>query len=92
MALRIRSICGKPTGIIGASIATTGTAMAQQHLRNILAYLDVPVMGQLEVFNHARDGLFDDDGNLGTGSKAFLQSWMDAFTRWVRLHSAQSNL
>ena len=29
---------GKPAGVIGA----IGTAMAQQHLRNILAYLDVP--------------------------------------------------
>jgi len=39
---------GKPGGVIGASIGAIGTAMAQQHLRNILAYLDVPVMGQPE--------------------------------------------
>ncbi|HHX83366.1 MAG TPA: NAD(P)H-dependent oxidoreductase, partial [Pseudomonadaceae bacterium] len=30
---------GKPGGVIGASIGAIGTAMAQQHLRNILAYL-----------------------------------------------------
>ena len=31
---------GKPAGIIGASIGVIGTAVAQQHLRNVLAYLD----------------------------------------------------
>src|SRR5687768_6092581 len=55
---------GKPAGIIGASVGATGTAMAQQHLRNILAYLDMPTLGQPEVFVHAKDGLFDDGGNL----------------------------
>lgn len=33
---------GKPAGVLGASIGPNGTAMAQQHLRNILAYLDCP--------------------------------------------------
>lgn len=35
---------GKPAGIIGISPGAMGTAMAQQHLRNILSFLDVPVM------------------------------------------------
>src|SRR5215510_15976601 len=43
---------GKPAGVIGASIGQVGTAVAQQHLRNILAYLDVPTLGQPEVFIH----------------------------------------
>lgn len=37
---------GKPAGLLGASVGATGTAMAQQHLRNILAYLDVPTLSQ----------------------------------------------
>ena len=36
---------GKPTGVIGVSIGVIGTAMAQLHLRNVLAYLDAPTMG-----------------------------------------------
>src|SRR5580658_8470876 len=36
----------KPAAVIGVSIGAQGTAMAQQHLRNILAYLDVPTMAQ----------------------------------------------
>ncbi len=35
---------GKPAGVIGASIGAPGTSMAQQHLRNILAYLDMPLL------------------------------------------------
>ena len=49
---------GKPAGVIGISVGAIGTAMAQQHLRNVLAYLDVPVLGQPEVFLQAKEGLF----------------------------------
>ena len=40
---------GKPAGILGVSVGAAGTAMAQQHLRNVLAYLDVPTLGQQSV-------------------------------------------
>jgi chromate reductase, NAD(P)H dehydrogenase (quinone) len=50
---------GKPAGVIGVSPGAIGTALAQQHLRNILAYLDVPTLGQPEAFIQAKDGLFD---------------------------------
>ncbi|MEO6431718.1 MAG: NAD(P)H-dependent oxidoreductase, partial [Nitrosospira sp.] len=48
---------GKPAGVMGASIGAQGTAMAQQHLRNTLAYLDVPTLGQPEAFIHVKEGL-----------------------------------
>jgi chromate reductase len=43
------------------SVGAIGTAVAQQHLRNILAYLDVPTLGQPEAFIQAKEGLFDSD-------------------------------
>lgn len=82
------SWAGKPAGVMGASIGAIGTAMAQQHLRNVLAYLDVPTLGQPEVFIHAKDGLFDEAGDLAAGSKAFLQTWMDRYVAWVKAHAA----
>lgn len=78
---------GKPAGVLGASVGAIGTALAQQHLRNILAYLDVPTLGQPEAFVHAKDGLFDDDGGIGPASKAFLQGWMDRYVAWVKAHA-----
>ena len=77
---------GKPAGVIGISVGVIGTALAQQHLRNILAYLDVPVLCQPEAFIHAHAGLFDADGSVGASSKAFLQGWMDKYVAWVKAH------
>jgi chromate reductase, NAD(P)H dehydrogenase (quinone) len=79
---------GKPAGVLGVSVGTTGTAMAQQHLRNVLATLDMPTLGQPEAFIHAKDGLFDADGNIGTDSRKFLQNWMDRYVAWVKKHAA----
>ena len=79
---------GKPAGVLGASVGAIGTALAQQHLRNILAYLDVPTMGQPEAFIHAKEGLFDEAGNIGDGSTKFLQGWMDHYVAWVKQHAA----
>ena len=79
---------GKPAGVLGASGGAMGTAMAQQHLRNILAYLDVPTLGQPEAFIQAKDGLFDEDDNIGEDSKQFLQNWMGKYVDWVKEHAA----
>lgn len=79
---------GKPAGVLGASVGAVGTAVAQQHLRNVLAYLDAPTLGQPEAFIHAKDGLFDEAGNIGPDSKKFLQNWMDQYVAWVKKHSA----
>jgi chromate reductase len=75
---------GKPAGVIGISVGAIGTALAQQHLRNVLAYLDAPTLGAPEAFLQAKDGFFDADGGIGPESKAFLQGWMDRYTAWVK--------
>jgi chromate reductase len=77
---------GKPAGVVGVSVGTIGTALAQQHLRNVLAYLDVPTMGQPEVFLQNKEGLFDDKGHIAESSKQFLQSWVDRYVGWVKRH------
>lgn len=79
---------GKPAGVLGASVGAVGTAVAQQHLRNVLAYLDVPALGQPEAFIHAKDGLFDEAGDIGPDSRKFLQNWMDHYVAWVKKHTA----
>jgi chromate reductase, NAD(P)H dehydrogenase (quinone) len=75
---------GKPAGVIGVSVGAIGTALAQQHLRNILAYLDVPTLGQPEAFSQAKDDLFNADGSLGEKNVKFVQQWLDAYVAWVR--------
>lgn len=77
---------GKPAGVIGASVGPIGTAPAQQHLRNILAYLNVPALGQPEAFIHNKDGLYDEAGNIGKDSLKFLQGWVDQYVAFVKKH------
>jgi len=79
---------GKPAGVLGVSLGAAGTALAQQHLRNILAYLDVPTLGQPEAFIQVKDGLFDANGDIGEGSRKFLQGWMDKYVAWIKKHAA----
>ena len=80
---------GKPAGILGVSIGAIGTAVAQQHLRNTLAYLDAPTLNQPEAFIQAKDGLFDEAGSIGPGSRQFLQTWMNQYVAWVTQHATR---
>jgi len=79
---------GKPAGILGVSVGTIGTAVAQQHLRTVLAYLDVPTLGQPEAFIQVKDGLFDEAGSIGAGSRAFLTTWLETYLAWVNKHTS----
>ena len=78
---------GKPAGVIGASVGPIGTALAQQHLRNTLAYLNMPTLGQPEAFIHNKEGLYDAAGNIGEASLKFLQGWVDEYVAWVKKHA-----
>lgn len=77
---------GKPAGVLGVSVGPIGTSLAQQHLRNILAYLDVPTMGQPEAFIQNKEGLFDAENRIGEASKQLLQGWLDRYVAWVTRH------
>jgi chromate reductase, NAD(P)H dehydrogenase (quinone) len=79
---------GKPAGIMGASTGALGTALCQQHLRNVLAYLDVPVLCQPEAYLRVKEGLFDEEGNIGPASRDFLQGWMDRYVEWVKKYAS----
>lgn len=78
----------KPAGVLGVSLGAPGTSMAQQHLRNVLAFLDMPTLAQPEVFLQFKDGLFDAAGGIGEASRGFLQSWMDRYASFVRVNAA----
>ena len=76
---------GKPAGIIGASIGGISTAVAQLHLRTILAYLDMPTLGQPEAYLQVKDGFFDEAGNIANAdTRKFLHGWMDKYAAWVK--------
>ena len=80
---------GKPAGVISASVGAVGGALAQQHLRNVLAFLDAPTLGQPEAFIQVREGFFTAEGGIAhPDTLKFLQTWMDRYVAWVRYHAA----
>lgn len=75
---------GKPVGVIGASPGAPGTAMAQQHLHNVLAYLDAPTMGQPEAFIQYTPERFADDGTVtDETTREFLRDWLASYRAWI---------
>lgn len=76
---------GKPAGIIGATPGAIGTAVAQGHLRTVLAFLDMPTLAQPEAYISVKEGLFDEAGNIANPeAKKFLHGWMDKYLAWVK--------
>jgi chromate reductase len=79
---------GKPSGIVGTSPSTAGTAMAQQHLRNILAAEGSPTLTTPEVFLQYKEGLIDDQYHItNDDTRKFLQGWVDRYVEWVKKFS-----
>jgi len=78
----------KPAAVIGISVGSIGTATAQQHLRTILAYLDMPVLGQPEVYLQHKPGFFAGDGSIASeDTRQFLQKFLDRFAAFVKEHA-----
>jgi chromate reductase len=74
----------KPTAALGTSMGAVGTAAAQQHLRSILAYLNVALMGQPEGYIVFKKDMLDSAGNFSDeGTRKFMQGYVDAFAAWV---------
>ncbi|HET6905993.1 MAG TPA: NADPH-dependent FMN reductase [Rhodanobacteraceae bacterium] len=79
------AFAGKPGAVIGTSMSSAGTALAQQHLRNICAYLDMPMLQQPESFIQYKEGLFAADGTVTVDStREFLRGFVDRFADWVK--------
>ena len=74
------SLAAKPTAIIGTSMGTVATALAQRHLREVLSFLDVRLLNQPEAYIRFHDGLVGPDGQIAdAGIAAYLKTWLDAF-------------
>lgn len=80
---------GKPAAVVSASIGAIGGFGANHHLRQSLAFLDMPTMGQPEAYLGMADKLLDGQGKLvDEGTRKFLQGFMQAFAAWVGTNAA----
>ena len=74
----------KPSAIIGTSTGKIVTAVAQQHLRSILAFCNSPLMNSIEAYIQFEKDLITDDGHVTNPStEAFLRKFMVEFAGFI---------
>jgi chromate reductase len=82
------SWAGKVAAITGTSPGAMGTAVAQQHLRQILGNLGALVMGG-EAYITFKPGLIDDSNHISDEStRQFLQAFADRFAALAIHHAS----
>lgn len=78
------SLDGKPSATIGTSPGGIGTAVAQQHLRGLLAHGKSPQMNAPEAFIQFKPGLITEDGQVTVAStEKFLRTYIEAFHAFI---------
>jgi chromate reductase len=75
---------GKPAAVMGASTGPIGTFGAQHHLRQVLAYLDVPVMGQPEFYLNASQYLDENGRPKSEKTEKVIANFWHEFEDWIR--------
>ncbi len=78
------SFARKPTGIIGASPGSIGTAVMQSSMRAVLSFLDAPQLNAPEAYVKFNPEVFGDDGEVKDESTAaFLRHYMEEYCAFV---------
>lgn len=80
---------GKPALVVTHSIAGLSGSLAQYQLRQILAFLDMPVLAQPELMLANSQNLIGEDGKVNNqGTIDFLQSAVDSFVAFIAKNNA----
>ncbi|MBP2414718.1 chromate reductase [Arthrobacter stackebrandtii] len=78
------SFAKKPSAVTGTSRGQISTAVAQQHLRSILSFVNSPEMAQPEAYVHFTENMIDDDGYVADQHTVdFLRNWLQEFHVFV---------
>ena len=79
------SFARKPSGVIGTSPGSIGTAVAQQHLRSVLCFCNSPLMNTVEAYIQFTPDLVDDEGNVSSeGTAEFLRNYLKEYAVFVQ--------
>lgn len=74
---------GKPAGVMTVSPGAVGGFGANHHLRQMLVFLNMPAMAQPEAYIGGIAKMFEGGNLTNDSTKAFLQTFIDAFAAWV---------
>jgi chromate reductase len=82
------ALVNKPAAIMSVSIGKIGGFGANHHLRQMLAYLNMPTLGQPEVYLGSAQDLFSEDGEpANEETRDLLSQFMEAFAAWIERFS-----
>lgn len=80
---------GKPAAIISQSISNLSGFGANHHLRQTLAFLNMPVVQQPEVYIANAQDLIDENGKINNEETIqFLQGFVDTFVDLIKKYQA----
>ena len=84
------SFTRKPSGVIGTSPGSIGTANAQSSLRSEHAFCNSPMMNTFEAYIQFKPDLITDDGTVTVPeTETFLKGWIDEFAAYTeRVYTA----
>jgi chromate reductase len=75
---------GKPAAVVSSSIGPIGGFGANHHLRQSLAFLDMPTLQQPEMYLGSVGDWFDESGRVKSDdTRAFLAKFAHAFSQWI---------
>lgn len=78
------SFANIPSGVIGTSPGSIGTAVCQQQLRSVLGFLNSPQMNSPEGYIQFRDGMLNEAGEIADESTAkFLRNYLDHYHEFI---------
>lgn len=76
-----------PAATLGASSGNTGTFGAQNHLRQILSYLNMYILNQPEFYMNGSKAFDDEDKLIDEKTRTKLITLWDTFEEWIQSHS-----
>lgn len=74
---------GKPAAIISVSPGAIGGFGANHHLRQVLAYLNMPTLAQPEAYISGAAEIVDESGTIKPESRQFLAGFFRAFAAHI---------
>ena len=74
---------GKPGAVVSVSPSSMGGFGANHHLRQVLVFLNVPVMQQPEAYIRDVAAAIQDDGEFEQAMSDHLKDFMLAYEQWV---------
>jgi chromate reductase, NAD(P)H dehydrogenase (quinone) len=78
------ALLNKPAAVMSVSIGQIGGFGANHHLRQMLAYLNMPTLGQPEIYLGPAAQLFGEGGEiLKDSTRELLKGFIEAFADWI---------